>query len=242
MPISVTCDGCGKSLKVKDEWAGKRGKCPGCGKTFAIPAAGSGAAVPAMPGKRAAPKGTGKPAKKGGTGVAISWGPIIMIGALVLVLGGGAIFYFGPVRTWHAWEEIGEKAEYDVKDVISFALQAYESASGGYDPGKSHQTPTADEVMFFRPMGMSMPEKVKFKGGSNEGPFEGYYHPKSGEVEADLDLGGGVGLFGKEHHGTIIKITGRMVTSPTDKSKHASAEVNGKKAEIIYRKHADDEK
>src|SRR5204863_4079835 len=121
----------------------------------------------------------------------------------------------------------------DVKDVVTFALQAHLSESGGYDPGKAHFTPTAGEVMFFRPMGMSMPEKVKFKGGSNVGPFEGYYHPMSGEVEADIDVGGGVGLFGKEHHGTSIKVTGRMV------DRHAQAEINGKRAEIHYRKNDD---
>ena len=31
MPIAITCAGCGKNLKVKDEWAGKKGKCPTCG-------------------------------------------------------------------------------------------------------------------------------------------------------------------------------------------------------------------
>ena len=31
MPIIVKCEGCGKTLKVKDELARKRVKCPGCG-------------------------------------------------------------------------------------------------------------------------------------------------------------------------------------------------------------------
>src|SRR5207237_3379713 len=55
MPIAITCAGCGKTLKVKDEWAGKKGKCPTCGTTFAIPAAGAASAAPAMAGKRLAP-------------------------------------------------------------------------------------------------------------------------------------------------------------------------------------------
>jgi hypothetical protein len=236
MSISVTCDGCGKSLKVKDEWAGKRGKCPTCGKTFPIPAAGAAmiaGAAPALAGRRAVPKATAKPQKKGG-GVAISWGKIILILFVIAIPASIAIFYFGPVRTWHKWEEIGERADFDVKDVVTFAIQSYESEHGGYDPSKAHQTPTANEVMFVRPLGMSMPEKVQFKGGSSAGPFEGYYHPKTGEVEANIDIGGGVGLFGKEHHGTMIKVTGRMV------DKHAQAEINGKKAEIHYRKHDED--
>ena len=39
MPISVTCPECKHTLKVKDELAGKRGKCPKCQATIAIPAA-----------------------------------------------------------------------------------------------------------------------------------------------------------------------------------------------------------
>ena len=38
MPISATCE-CGKQVKVKDELAGKRVKCPGCGKPLQIPSA-----------------------------------------------------------------------------------------------------------------------------------------------------------------------------------------------------------
>ncbi|KPJ57728.1 MAG: hypothetical protein AMS16_00925 [Planctomycetes bacterium DG_58] len=40
MPIVVTCE-CGKVLKVPEEHAGKRGKCPGCGKVITIPTAES---------------------------------------------------------------------------------------------------------------------------------------------------------------------------------------------------------
>ena len=39
MPISVTC-GCGKALRVKDEWAGRTVTCPGCGGTFVVGATG----------------------------------------------------------------------------------------------------------------------------------------------------------------------------------------------------------
>ncbi len=38
MPIEFTCD-CGKALKVPDEHAGKRGKCPACKNPVQIPAA-----------------------------------------------------------------------------------------------------------------------------------------------------------------------------------------------------------
>jgi len=39
MPITVKCEACGKTLKVKDELAGKRGKCPGCGAVVHVPEA-----------------------------------------------------------------------------------------------------------------------------------------------------------------------------------------------------------
>ena len=45
LPISVTCPQCGTTLKVKDELAGKRGKCPKCQGTLQIPAHSASAAV-----------------------------------------------------------------------------------------------------------------------------------------------------------------------------------------------------
>ena len=36
-PIEVKCWDCGKSIKVKPEFAGKKGKCPVCGKVISIP-------------------------------------------------------------------------------------------------------------------------------------------------------------------------------------------------------------
>ena len=44
MAISVTCT-CGKQFKVKDELAGKRGKCAACGQVLSIPAIPSSAAL-----------------------------------------------------------------------------------------------------------------------------------------------------------------------------------------------------
>ena len=46
--ISFSCPHCNKALRVKDELAGKRGKCPGCGQAFAIPATSASAAAPAQ--------------------------------------------------------------------------------------------------------------------------------------------------------------------------------------------------
>jgi hypothetical protein len=37
--ISFRCGHCGKDLKVKEQLAGKKGKCPGCGRPLAVPQA-----------------------------------------------------------------------------------------------------------------------------------------------------------------------------------------------------------
>lgn len=37
MSIRVSCPSCSASFKVKDEYAGKRGKCPQCGNPIRIP-------------------------------------------------------------------------------------------------------------------------------------------------------------------------------------------------------------
>lgn len=47
MPIALTCPHCSHSLKLKDEFAGKRGKCPKCQGTIHVPA-------PESPGRAAA--------------------------------------------------------------------------------------------------------------------------------------------------------------------------------------------
>src|SRR4051794_12423157 len=39
MPIQLRCPGCNKPLKVKEELAGKKVKCPGCGQAVPVPAA-----------------------------------------------------------------------------------------------------------------------------------------------------------------------------------------------------------
>ena len=48
--ISFVCPACNKQLKVKDELAGKKGKCPGCGKPIMVPE--NRATALSEPGKR----------------------------------------------------------------------------------------------------------------------------------------------------------------------------------------------
>jgi hypothetical protein len=236
MPIAITCAGCGKNLKVKDEWAGKKGKCPQCGTTFLIPAAGE-ASKKAWGGASAA-VAEKKAREKKGAPITIS--PMLIVGALLigsLVLG-VVLFLSGPKKVWGQWEEISGDANNAVESVISRGLQSYESHHG-WDPGKSHSTPGVQgDILFYRPsFVMSMPEAVDFQGVSSDGEFHGKYHPKTGEVEATCALGPNQfkrGVGEAKNSAPTIKITGRI------KNGNVTAEVDGKNADIVYPKHADE--
>jgi hypothetical protein len=233
MPISVVCPGCGKALKVPDQLAGKNARCPACKTTFAVQKVGGGVGPTVYdPSKSAAAKAQRE--KEVGR-VSISWLPIFGIVAIALVCAGIGLFIAGPKKVWNEWEQKGEQANYDVKDVVSRGLKAYMSEVGAYNPRKS-TGPEAREVMFFRPtMVMSMPDAVEFKGGSTEGPFEGQYHPKTGEVEATVTVGAHTSLLtGQSKGGSTIQVTGRV------KSGKVTAEVNGKNAVIVMPPKTDD--
>ncbi|MGE3804411.1 MAG: hypothetical protein AB7K24_07045, partial [Gemmataceae bacterium] len=44
MSIAFSCTSCGKSFRVPDDMAGKKGKCPQCQTVFRIPVEGKAAA------------------------------------------------------------------------------------------------------------------------------------------------------------------------------------------------------
>ncbi len=49
MPIEMSCTGCGQTLRVADEHAGKLARCPKCGTVVSVPAAGTAAsAIPLL--------------------------------------------------------------------------------------------------------------------------------------------------------------------------------------------------
>src|SRR3989442_16044479 len=102
MPISVTCDNCGKSLKVKDEWAGKRAKCPGCGSTFAVPGPGVAMAVGPTTTRfdpNAAARAKAQREKDIGK-VSISWVPILLGGLVLEIEVGIIVFLSRPEKDW----------------------------------------------------------------------------------------------------------------------------------------------
>lgn len=216
-------------MGVGDGLAGKTITCPKCkGSIFVTPAAPAG-------GKASAPaKGS-----KASPGVYISTGKIVMLAVAAIVLVMGILFFIGPMRVWNQWEAMGEKASDDVNDVLTFALQAYLSEQGDYDPSKAHHTPTVEgDVTFFRPfLAMSMPEKVKFEGKSNQGDFNGYYNTTNGEIEADMAFGG----YSFAGMVNISKSTGKFHLTGRKKNGQAEAEVDGKKLKIVYPEKKDED-
>jgi hypothetical protein len=220
MPITVECS-CGKRMSVSNALAGKTIKCPACGDRMEVSAA------PPSPGGRT-------PAKKRSAGPAIyiSKGKIIALVSLAVGLALGLTFYFGPVRVWNQWENIGGKASDDVSNVITFGLQAYLSQQGAFDPMNAHGAPAIDgPVNFFRPtLVMSMPDKVRFFGKSTQGNFIGFYYPKTGEIEADVAYGGMTfaGAVDLAKATNQFHMTGRMANG------FPQAEVNGNPIKILW--------
>jgi hypothetical protein len=219
MPITAQCN-CGKRMNVADALAGRTIRCPSCGSGIAV---GQPAPVNA-PRESVRDRMAGK--------FYISPGKIIAAISLVTVVTLGILFAVGPMRVWNQWETIGPVASDNIKDVVGFALEAEMSTNGMYDPNKSTHQPQVDgDVMFYRPlMAMSMPDKVKFTGSSNEGPFTGFYNPNNGEIEADVAYGGYsvaglVDIYKAPYH---FHMTGRKVND------QISAEADGQPLKIYY--------
>lgn len=56
MPIAVVCSHCGHRAGAKDEWAGKRLKCPACGNLVTVPGPASAAPATGAPANQGAPR------------------------------------------------------------------------------------------------------------------------------------------------------------------------------------------
>jgi hypothetical protein len=228
MPISVVCGTCGKKLRVPDERAGKMAKCPGCMNTFLVTAGGAVSAGPTVATTVRVPKTAGVAKDK--TKVSVSWGFVVLIVFAIAIPASILAFVFGPVRVRHQWDAMVDDADSAVKDVVGLGLY-YHLTGGVIDPkSKMHQPSVREGPMFFPAfLVMSLPEAIDFKGTTTEGEFKGKYFPRTGEVECDAEIGGltFAGLDQAVHHGgSKIHITGR------EKNHNATAEVNGKKADM----------
>ncbi|MGA3066857.1 MAG: hypothetical protein ABSF29_08430 [Tepidisphaeraceae bacterium] len=230
MPITVQCT-CGKRFGVGDFLAGKTVKCTACGEPVFVAAAGGAAG-------KSRGKSPGKVLSKEQAqiqtpAIYLSKGKIVFLSILAGIGLLVFIFKIGPLRVNSQWQAMQPKVDGDVRSVISFGLQAYESQSGLYDPNFQHMVPVASDhcVFIFEPLFcFTMPEKIVFRGKSNQGDYMGTYDTQTGEVEADVYYGGYsvAGLIDIAKPTGMFHMTGRISNG------FPQAESNGQKLQIIY--------
>jgi hypothetical protein len=209
-------------MGVSDALVGKTVRCSLCGQNVVVAAAPAG-------GKKAASKNTAAPS------FAISPGLLTMVILLVVGVGATVAYRVGPARVAGQWENtVGPKAQGDVNDVVSFAIQSVMSETQLYDPTKGLNRPSVDGgVDFAMPyVVMTMPQKVKFSGMTQQGRFDGIYDTQSGEIEADIAVGGHTvgGLIVTANALADFHITGRDVNGSPQ------AELDGRSLKIVYPK------
>ena len=213
MAIALQCGECGRSISVRDEFAGRLITCPACRKKIPVPG-GSQTAPQRVPMLH----------------VSRRW---IALAAICIAIPSVIYGYkWGPGRVQDDWNRMKGPAEIQARGVVERGLQAHLSQTGLFDPSSTHSIPrTVDFTFIFGAVCFSMPEKVGFVGTTSQGLMTGNYYPATGEVEADVELGGaslpGVGAFrrGKEK----IHITGR------EKDNRDIVEINGQPADIVAR-------
>jgi hypothetical protein len=244
MAITVQCP-CGRRTTVGDPLAGKSIRCPQCGQSVAVGAAA--APVGKTPSRASAPPRGAAAQPRGPTPLQMrrqAAVPVVHIESGLLIKGGIAaalvglilLAYFGPVRVWNQWEQIGPKAQNDISDVVSFALQAYMSQNGMFDPGKTRNQPgVVSNIGFFRPfLSMTMPDAVKFFGRTNQGPFQGTYNPRNGEINANISYGAVSHLAFGSDTGVKETVAGSFQITGREQNGAPEAEMNGTKLTIYF--------
>lgn len=219
--MNAKCPNCGKSLKIRDEWAGKTLKCPGCGTAFkagadggSAPAASRGAIAKAGGSKAAAataaaggPKRPVSNKKDDTPRFAVNSNLLLLLGGVVVVLAVIAIVVFGPIRVKRHWDDNSQQVRDNVNDVIELALRCEGSRTGDYNPRKG-KAPTIGDLRFLPEIiRLSIPKEVPFDGFTSLGRIkDGTYDFETGEVAFTLKRGGTMlpsGLFADDE-GTAI--------------------------------------
>jgi len=216
MAISVQC-ACGKRAAVSDALAGKAIRCPACGDAVVVPSA-----APA-PGRASVKRQQAGPALELSSGQKVG----LWVIGILLVLGGG--FYFGPVRVWQQWGALEPKASQDVRDLVIDSLNQHMKDEDP-DPRTRRRMPSVErnDVSFFSPMALTMPEKVGFIGKSNQGTFSGNYNTRTREVDATVSYGGYsvAGLVDISRPAGTFHLVGHVADGKRE------FEIDGKKTEI----------
>lgn len=211
MGISVMCDACDRQVVVADSQVGKKIRCPHCGQRFLASAA----------------QGRRKQAVEREGGFEMPWGLIVKLSIVGLIVGGILAFYLGPVQVNRQWEAMAPSAESEIRDVLVRGLETHLAQVGLFDPSEARGAPLLHVLQMFRPLAMSMPQFVEFRGTTSEGEFTGQYNTRTHEVSADVEIGGLVvpGLDQASKHGKEkIRITGM------NRDGKFHVEVNGKDA------------
>jgi len=91
MPVKVGCSQCGKQLNVKDEYLGRKLKCPQCGATFTAEIAKTSRA--------------GKLSKPIAAKIHVSKGMIILIVCAIALPSLFAFWRYGPGRVMDDWQK-----------------------------------------------------------------------------------------------------------------------------------------
>jgi hypothetical protein len=197
--MMATCPHCGKTLKVKDEWAGKMLKCPGCRSNFKAEAGGGGGGhspkVATASAAAGGPKKSTVPVRghvaPRSAGIAVNMNVVLLFAGVGLIVLLVLAVVFGPVRVKNHWASHHDAVDEAVTDVLDQAMKAQASQDGSWNPRKSRGVPTLGDVAYlpdiFR---LSIPETCEFRGFCSMGRFEGTYNFESGEVVLDLKLGG----------------------------------------------------
>ncbi|HEX3356769.1 MAG TPA: hypothetical protein VHS31_07355 [Tepidisphaeraceae bacterium] len=222
MPISISCTRCGKALKIKDEYIGKRIKCPQCSTTFTTGEAQAKEETQ----KRTSEASSKLPMLHLGTSAKV------FLACLILISSSFAGWKLGPGRILNHWAEIEPKARDNVSDVINRAMQSYSSHLIFAGVGLGFNTPQVQRMSFMlSPMPLSTPDWVGFVGATSVGNFHGRYYLATGEVEADADFVVGVVTRGgaRGHETRTFHVTGRM------KDNDLTVEVDGKPATATLR-------
>lgn len=201
----VSCDKCGKKLNAKDEWVGKRLKCPACSNTFLVTAGGGGAGAAApksqpnlgSPAAEAAARAKKRPqATRQSGGLSINYFQVTLIAVVGLIVLLGVLFWAGPMQNWNKWGAMESAAHDDVTDIIIYALERQVGADeaptvvddeGTKVRGRGRPTITADiGFRFSGHMSWSFPEWVPFTGNCSAGMVEGRFNTRTREIEATI--------------------------------------------------------
>ena len=168
--------------------------------------------------------------RKSEPSVSVNSGFIVKLVLLLVVVGGVAALYFGPVTAYNSWEGQKEDAHTAVENVVQRGLAAHVSQSlGGFDPARKVAPPSVHRIGFFVDyMTMNLADEIEFRGVSSQGNFSGTFNRHTGEIACTADVGAYVvpGLEEAKESDEKIKITG------TYNGGKLECKVNGKPAVI----------